>query len=198
VTEALIRCPWCDKFDQYRRYHDEEWGVPVKDDKVHFEFMTLESAQAGLSWDTVLKKREGYRAAFADFAVAKVAAFTEADCEHILSTGNVVRNRLKVFAAVSNARLFLDVQKEYGSYSAFIWSFVGHKPVQNQYRERGEVPATTAQSDALSVALKKRGFKFVGSTICYAHMQATGLFNDHLLGCHRYQEVKALGAQFSI
>ena len=183
------RCSWCLKFDQYIRYHDEEWGLPVHNDRVHFEFLILEGAQAGLSWSTILKKREGYRKAFADFEPDKVARFTAARIEKILTDPGVVRNRLKVTAAVNNARQFLKVQKEFGSFDRYIWSFVDGKPIVNRWKSLGEIPATSAQSDALSKDLIKRGFKFVGSTVIYAHMQACGLVNDHLVDCWRYREV---------
>lgn len=185
-----IRCAWCLKFDQYIQYHDEEWGVPVHDDQTHFEFLILEGAQAGLSWSTILKKREGYREAFANFDPEKVARFTEARLEKILLDPGIVRNRLKVFAAVNNAKRFLEVQKEFGSFDAYIWGFVKNKPIVNKWKSLKEIPATTKESDALSKDLIKRGFKFVGSTVMYAHMQACGLINDHLVDCFRYKQVK--------
>lgn len=185
-----VRCAWCLKFDQYIKYHDEEWGVPVHDDLTHFEFLILEGAQAGLSWSTILKKREGYREAFANFDPQKVARFTEAKLEKILLNPAIIRNRLKVFAAVNNAKRFLEVQKEFGSFDTYIWSFIGNKPLVNKRKTLSEVPATTKESDALSQDLVKRGFKFVGSTVIYAHMQACGLVNDHLVDCFRYKEVK--------
>lgn len=184
------RCPWCLSFDEYIKYHDEEWGVPVHDDLVHFEFLILEGAQAGLSWSTILKKREGYRKAFAAFDPKKVARFTEARIEKILQDPGIVRNRLKVNAAVNNAKRFLEVQKEFGTFGTYIWSFVGNKPIINKRKTIKEVPATTAESDALSKDLIKRGFKFVGSTVIYAHMQACGLVNDHLIDCWRYKNPK--------
>lgn len=187
-----IRCPWCLGFDQYIRYHDEEWGVPVHDDRIHFEFLILEGAQAGLSWSTILKKREGYRKAFADFDPAKVARFTEARLEKILLDPSIIRNRLKVFAAVNNAKQFLKIQKEFGSFDRYIWQFVGEKPIVNKRNTLKEVPPTTPESDALSKDLIKRGFKFVGSTVIYAHMQACGLVNDHLVDCFRYKETAQL------
>lgn len=180
------RCPWCLKFDQYIRYHDEEWGVPVHDDQTHFEFLILEGAQAGLSWATILQKREGYRKAFAGFEAAKVARFTDARLEKILLDPGIVRNRLKVYAARTNAQQFLKVQQEFGSFDKYIWGFVGGKPIVNRPRTLKDVPATTKESDALSKDLIKRGFKFVGSTVMYAHMQACGLVNDHLVSCWRY------------
>ncbi|MEJ1236958.1 DNA-3-methyladenine glycosylase I [Chryseolinea sp. T2] len=184
-----IRCSWCLKFDEYIDYHDKEWGVPVHDDQVHFEFLILEGAQAGLSWSTILKKREGYRKAFAGFDAKKVSRFTEERVEKILQDPGIVRNRLKVNAAVNNAKRFLEVQKEFGSFDKYIWSFVGGKPKVNAWKELGNVPPTSAESDALSKDLIKRGFKFVGSTVIYAHMQACGLINDHLVDCWRYEAV---------
>ena len=184
-----VRCPWCLGFEQYVEYHDNEWGVPVYDDRVHFEFLILEGAQAGLSWSTILKKREGYRKAFADFDPVKVSKFTEARLEKILLDPGIVRNKLKVYAAVNNAKRFLEVQKEFGSFSDYIWGFVGGKPVVNKRKSLSEVPATTKESDALSKDLIKRGFKFVGSTVMYAHMQACGLVNDHLVDCWKYKKV---------
>jgi len=188
--KELVRCPWCLGFDQYITYHDEEWGVPVHDDKIHFEFLILEGAQAGLSWSTILKKREGYRKNFADFDPNKVARFSDKKLEKILLDPSIVRNRLKVFAAVTNAKQFLKVQEEFGSFDKYIWGFVGGKPIVNKRKTMKEVPATTPESDALSKDLIKRGFKFVGSTVIYAHMQACGLVNDHLVECHRYKTVK--------
>ncbi len=187
-----IRCSWCLGFDQYIRYHDEEWGVPVHDDRIHFEFLILEGAQAGLSWSMILKKREGYRKAFADFDPAKVARFTDARLEKILLDPGIVRNRLKVYAAVNNAKQFLKIQKEFGSFDRYIWQFVGRKPIVNKRKSLKEVPATTPESDALSKDLIKRGFKFVGSTVIYAHMQACGLVNDHVVDCFRFKETKKL------
>ncbi len=185
----VFRCPWCLGFNDYIRYHDEEWGVPVHDDKKHFEFLILEGAQAGLSWATILKKREGYRKNFADFDPIKVSRFTEKKIEKILQDPGIIRNRLKVFAAVNNAKRFLEVQKEFGSFDKYIWSFVNNKPIINKLKNYKLAPATTKESDALSKDLIKRGFKFVGSTVIYAHMQACGLVNDHLMDCFRYKEV---------
>ncbi len=186
------RCPWCLGFDQYIQYHDEEWGVPVHDDRVHFEFLILEGAQAGLSWSTILKKREGYRKAFADFDPVKVARFAPQRIEKILLDPGIVRNKLKVHAAVNNAKRFLEVQKEFGTFDRYIWSFVGGKPIVYRRTGMGDIPATTPESDALSKDLLKRGFKFVGSTIIYAHMQACGLVNDHRIDCFRYKETYKL------
>lgn len=184
------RCDWAEgQFDEYIRYHDEEWGVPVHDDQTHFEFLILEGAQAGLSWSTVLKKREGYRKAFANFDVKEVAKFDENKIHELLQFEGIIRNQLKVRSAVNNAQRFIEVQKEFGSFDKYIWSFVGGKPIINQWKTMKEVPPTSKESDALSKDLKKRGFKFVGSTIIYAHMQACGLVNDHLVDCFRYKEV---------
>lgn len=181
------RCEWSgDVHEAYLAYHDEEWGVPVHDDCKQFEFLILEGAQAGLSWWTVLNKRVGYRRAFADFDPEKVARFSAKRVERLLENPGIIRNRLKVNAAVTNARAFLDVQAEFGSFDAYIWRFVEGRPVQNRWRRMTDVPATTTTSDALSKDLKQRGFKFVGSTIVYAHMQATGMVNDHLTSCFRH------------
>jgi DNA-3-methyladenine glycosylase I len=171
------------------RYHDTEWGVPAHSDQKHFEFLILEGAQAGLSWSTILNKREGYRRNFADFDPVKVARFTPAKIEKILTDPGIVRNRQKVASAVNNARHFLDLVEELGSFDAFIWDFVGGKPIVNRWKHTKQIPATTKESDALSKALKQRGFSFVGSTVMYAHMQATGLVNDHLVDCFRYKQV---------
>lgn len=184
-----VRCSWCLKTENYIEYHDREWGLPVHDDRKHFEFLILEGAQAGLSWLTILNKREGYRKAFADFDPVKVARFTEARCEKILLDPGIVRNRLKVYGAVNNAKRFLQVQKEFGSFDQYIWSFVGGKPIVNQWKTLGQIAPTTKESDALSKDLVKRGFKFVGSTVMYSHMQACGLVNDHVVDCFRYREV---------
>ncbi len=189
TEDNKTRCGWCLKFDEYVRYHDEEWGMPVHNDQVHFEFLILEGAQAGLSWSTILKKRAGYRKAFADFDPAKVARFTPARIEKILKDPSIVRNRLKVLAAVNNANRFLEIQKEFRSFDDYIWRFVDGKPIINRRKSLKDIPATSPQSDALSKDLIKRGFKFVGSAIIYAHMQACGLVNDHLLDCWRYREV---------
>lgn len=187
------RCSWCENtFDQYVRYHDEEWGVPVYDDHKQFEFLVLESAQAGLSWSTILKKREGYRNAFANFKADKVARFDETKIQQLISNPQIVRNELKIRSAVNNARQFLDIQKEFGSFSEYIWSFVDGKPIQNHWKNMSQVPSKTKISDHLSKDLKKRGFKFVGSITIYAHMQATGMVNDHLVSCFKHQEVQNL------
>ena len=189
------RCDWAaGTSPEYVDYHDREWGVPAWDDRTQFEFLILEGAQAGLSWSTILRKREGYRRAFADFDPEKVARFTARRVEKILGNPNVVRNRLKVNAAVVNARTFLEVQEEFDGFCNYIWRFVDGRPKQNRFRRQGDVPATSAESDALSKDMKKRGFKFVGSTIVYAHMQATGMVNDHLTSCFRHRECAALAA----
>lgn len=189
MEDKKIRCGWCLKFDQYIEYHDQEWGLPVHDDRIHFEFLILEGAQAGLSWSTILKKREGYRKAFAGFDPTKVARFTQARVERILTDPGIIRNRLKVSSTVNNAKRFLEVQKEFGSFDKYIWGFVNGKPIINRHKTLADVPATTPESDALSKDLIRRGFKFVGSTVMYAHMQACGLVNDHLVDCWRYREV---------
>ena len=193
------RCAWSEGVNaDYIRYHDREWGVPVKDDRTQFEFLLLEGAQAGLSWSTILAKREGYRKNFADFDPVKVARFTKKRIEKILTDPSVVRNRLKVESAVTNAQAFLAVQNEFGSFSKYIWGFVDGKPKQNRFRRDRDVPATSPESDSLSKDLKKRGFRFVGSTIIYAHMQATGLVNDHVAGCFRYGVCANKGKRFKI
>lgn len=185
------RCAWSQGVsDAYIRYHDTEWGVPVYRDRKHFEFLVLEGAQAGLSWSTILHRREGYRKAFADFDPVKVARFTPKKIESLLKNPGIIRNRLKVISTVSNAKAFLAVQKEFGSFNKYAWSFVGGRPIINKRRTMKDLPATTAESDAWSKDLKKRGFKFVGSTIIYAHMQAVGMVNDHVLDCFRYKQVK--------
>ena len=186
----LTRCEWAaDTFDEYIAYHDEEWGVPVHDDRTHFEFLILEGAQAGLSWSTILKKRDGYRNAFSGFDPAAVAEYDESRIEELLQNPEIVRNRLKVKSAVQNARHFLEIQDEFGSFDRYIWQFVDHKPIINHWKSLSEVPAKTELSDQISKDLKKRGFNFVGSTIIYAHMQACGLVNDHTVDCFRHSEV---------
>jgi DNA-3-methyladenine glycosylase I len=189
----ITRCEWAEGVSlEYIEYHDREWGVPVHDDRVQFEFLILEGAQAGLSWSTILNKRDGYRKAFVDFDVQKVARFTERRVEKLLTNPAIVRNRLKVQSAITNAKAFIKVQEEFGSFSDYIWGFVDGKPIQNRFRKDSEIPATSPESDALSKDLKKRGFKFVGSTIVYAHMQATGLVNDHVTGCFRHKPCAAM------
>lgn len=189
MPRSLKRCPWSEGVSPaYLQYHDEEWGVPVHDDRKQFEFLILEGAQAGLSWSTILHRRAGYRRAFADFDPVQVARFTPARIEKLLLDRGIIRNRLKVTATVSNARAFLDLQAECGSFDRYIWNFVDGQPVRNRWRSQAEVPATSAVSDVLSKDMKKRGFRFVGSTILYAHLQATGLINDHLVSCFRHAE----------
>lgn len=178
-----IRCNWCEKDDLYRNYHDNEWGNPVYDDETIFEFLVLETFQAGLSWYTILAKREGFRNAFANFDVQKVAQFTEKQMEALQENASIIRNKLKIKATVTNAQAFIKVQEEFGSFSKYIWEFVGGKPIDNKPKTLKDVPATTEISDKLSKDLKKRGFKFVGSTVVYAHMQATGMVNDHVEDC---------------
>ena len=185
MTETVSRCPWpATELDI--AYHDSEWGVPVHDDRILFEFLTLEGAQAGLSWSTILKKRENYRRAFAGFDPAKVARFSPEKVERLMLDPGIVRNRLKIESTVSNARAFLRVQKEFNSFDAYIWQFVGGRQKQNARRSMRDIPSSTPESDAMSKDLKKRGFRFVGTTICYAFMQATGMVNDHLVTCFRY------------
>ena len=188
----LIRCPWAMKSEQEIRYHDEEWGVPCRDDLGQFEFVTLEAAQAGLSWAVILNKREGYRRAFAGFDPVKVAEFTPADVERLVADAGIVRNRLKIEAAINNARRFLEVAARHGSFANYLWDFVDGQPVCNAWTELGQIPATTPLSDKVSKDLKKKGFKFMGSTVVYAHLQATGLVNDHLVSCFCYEEVRKL------
>ena len=188
MSKSITRCRWAEGVSlDYIRYHDEEWGVPVHDDQTQFEFLILEGAQAGLSWSTILNKRAGYKKLFADFDPEKVARFTKKRVERLLLDPAIVRNRLKVESTVSNARAFLKIQEEFGGFSDYIWGFVDGRPIQNNFRKDGDVPATSPESDALSKDLKKRGFRFVGSTIIYAHMQATGLVNDHVTGCFRHK-----------
>lgn len=187
-----MRCPWCGDDPLYVAYHDLEWGVPLHDDTALFELLTLEGAQAGLSWLTVLRKREGYRRAFAGFDPHRVARFTAADVERLLGDPGIVRHRGKIEATIGNARALLALQKEYGSFDAWLWRFVDGRPLQNRHAALSDCPASTPLSDSLSKALKKHGFKFVGSTICYAFMQAAGLVNDHLAGCPRHAEVARL------
>ena len=193
MAKKITRCKWAEGVSlNYIEYHDNEWGVPIFDDRVQFEFLILEGAQAGLSWSTVLNKRDGYRKAFAAFDPEKVARFTVKRVEKLLQDPGIVRNRLKVQSATTNAKAFLEVTKEFGSFSEYIWEFVGGKPIQNNFIEDSDIPATSPESDALSKDLKKRGFKFVGSTIMYAHMQATGLVNDHVRGCFRHKPCAAM------
>lgn len=190
MTNHLCRCSWVNlSKPDYVAYHDQEWGVPVHDDRKLFEFLVLESAQAGLSWYTILKKREHYRAAFAGFDPARVARFDDQAVESLMQNAGIVRNRRKILAAINNARCFLSIQAEFGSFDAYIWRFVEGEPIVNQFKTLANCPTTTQESDALAKDLRQRGFKFLGSTICYAHMQATGMVNDHLLDCFRRQEI---------
>ncbi|AWX44142.1 DNA-3-methyladenine glycosylase I [Flagellimonas maritima] len=183
------RCGWCEGDSLYEEYHDKEWGVPVKDDDTLFEFLILETFQAGLSWITVLKKRENFRKAFDNFDYAKIAEYDQGKIDELLDDSGIIRNKLKVNATISNARAFMEVQNEFGSFSNYIWGFVNNEPIKNKVVHYKNAPATTSLSDTLSKDLKKRGFKFVGSTVVYAHMQATGMVNDHEISCFRYDKV---------
>jgi DNA-3-methyladenine glycosylase I len=195
---APKRCAWVNEDDALmREYHDGEWGVPVHEDRTHFEFLVLEGAQAGLSWSVVLNKREGYRRAFSQFDPARVARYSPARIERLASDPGIIRNRLKIAAAVRNARAFLTVQQAFGSFDAYCWRFVDGRPRQNRWKSSRDVPATTGESDAFSRDLKQRGFSFVGSTVIYAHMQAVGMVNDHLVGCYRHRDVRRLGMRRS-
>ena len=185
----MPRCPWA-TIEPNITYHDQEWGVPVHDDRLLFEFLILEGAQAGLSWTTILKKRENYRKAFDGFRPQKIAQYGRGDVQRLLGDPGIVRNRLKIAAAIENAKAFLTVRKEFGTFDSYLWSFVGNKPIQNRWRKMTNVPARTAESDTMSRDLQRRGFKFVGPTICYAWMQATGMVNDHLVTCPRHTEVR--------
>jgi len=191
MNKKVVRCSWASLNELQAAYHDTEWGVPVHDDRRFFEFLILEGAQAGLAWDTILKKREGYCEAFSNFDPAKVARFNAAKVEKLLTNPNIVRNRLKVESAVLNAKAFLTVQEEFGSFDQYIWQFVDGKPIVNRWSQMSGIPPSTSHSDAISKDLKRRGFKFVGTTICYAFMQATGMVNDHLTSCFRYRELAA-------
>jgi DNA-3-methyladenine glycosylase I len=186
--KTMLRCPWATSGPAIA-YHDEEWGVPVHDDRMLFEFLILEGAQAGLSWMTILKKRENYRKAFDGFRAEKIADYDAGKVKRLLNDEGIVRNRLKIAATIQNAKAFLAVRKEFGDFDAYLWGFVGGKPIQNRWRTMGDVPARTVESDAMSHDLLRRGFKFVGSTICYALMQATGMVNDHLVTCPRHFEL---------
>jgi DNA-3-methyladenine glycosylase I len=188
----MTRCEWAGEDPLYIAYHDEEWGVPVHDDRKLFEFLILEGAQAGLSWITILRRRENYRAAFDQFDPEKVARYNESRIAELLENSGIIRNRLKIRSAVQNAQAFLKVQEEFGSFDKYIWEFVDHQPIVNHWKEMSEIPAFTSLSEQISKDLKKRGFNFVGPTIVYAHMQATGMVNDHTTDCFRYQEVKGL------
>lgn len=185
----VTRCPWGSTDETLIRYHDEEWGAPIHDDLRHFEFLVLESAQAGLNWLTILKKREGYRRAYRGFDPKRVARFSAKDVERLVNEPGIVRNRAKIASSISNARRFLEVQREFGSFDAYFWKWTGGRPVVNRWRELAEIPASTELSDAISKDLKARGFTFVGSTILYAHLQAVGVVNDHLVSCFRWREL---------
>ncbi len=190
MPKNITRCPWLDLTKpDYIKYHDEEWGAPVHDDRIIFEFLTLEGAQAGLSWYTVLRKREAYRKAFSEFDPAKVARYGKRQLKSLLNNPGIIRNLQKIEAAINNAMRFLEVQQEFGSFDAYIWRFVGGKPIVHKLRKLKDYPAMSPESDALSMDLKQRGFKFVGSTICYAHMQATGMINDHVVDCFRRRQI---------
>jgi DNA-3-methyladenine glycosylase I len=191
--DVITRCAWAGSDPLYQAYHDREWGVPVHDDRLLFEFLTLEGAQAGLSWITILRKRVAYRVAFAGFDPQAVARFDEKKVAELLANPGIVRNRLKVESTITNARAFLTVQEEFGSFAAYQWGFVDGRPVRNAWRSMTEVPASTKASDAMSRDLKRRGFRFVGTTICYAHMQAVGMVNDHTVDCFRWQELRENG-----
>ncbi len=182
-SKTIIRCPWCEGNDVMRKYHDEEWGTPLYDDKNLFEFLVLDAFQAGLTWNIILQKRENFRKAFANFDVKKVAKFGDNEVQKLLANEGIVRNRLKVAATITNAQNYIAVQKEFGSFSKYIWQFTDGKPIVNNWKTQKEFPASTPQSDAMSKDLKKRGFKFCGTTICYAFMQAAGMVNDHLVDC---------------
>jgi len=191
--QPTVRCPWCGDDPLYVDYHDREWGVPVRDDRTLFEFLTLEGAQAGLSWLTILRKREAYRRAFAGFDPVEIASWGDEAVARLMADPGIVRNRLKIEAAIGNARAFLDVQRAFGSFADYIWGFVDGRPIQGSWRSIADLPATTPLAETISRDLKRRGFRFVGPTIVYAHMQATGMVNDHLVGCFRHREVAALG-----
>jgi len=192
ASKTKRRCEWGTVSQLYIDYHDNEWGVPIHDDRTLFEFLILEGAQAGLSWETVLKKRENYRKAFSNFDPVKVSRYSDKKVEALMGNKGIIRNRLKITSAINNANRFIEIQKEFGSFDTYIWQFVNGKPITNRFKSIQEIPATTKESDAMSKDLKKRGFKFVGPTICYAHMQATGMVNDHIVGCFRYKEIKVL------
>lgn len=184
------RCNWTKDDVLMNDYHDNEWGIPIYDDKKHFEFIVLDTFQAGLSWKTILHRREGFRKAFADFDVVKVSKFSEKQLEKLMTNESIIRNRLKVYGTVKNAKAFIEVQKEFGSFNDYIWTFVNNKPIVNEWKTLSELPANSKESDAMSKALKKRGFTFVGTTICYAYMQAAGMVNDHITTCFRHKEVQ--------
>lgn len=187
------RCSWCSGYADYEKYHDQEWGVPLHDDQKLFEFLMLETFQAGLSWLTILRKRENFRSAFDCFDVSRIANYKVNKIEKLMTDKGIVRNRLKILAAITNAQAYIKIQKKFGSFDKYIWGFVDNKPIQNRFTQLSEIPTKTALSDLISNSLKQHGFKFVGSTTVYAHMQATGMVNDHLMGCFRYKEIESLG-----
>ena len=189
MTDTLTRCAWSCRTEEERVYHDLEWGVPLHDDQKLFEFIVLEGAQAGLSWATILKRREGYRVAFDGFVVETVANYSEDKVRELMENPGIIRNRLKIESAIGNARAFISIQQEFGSFDAYMWRFVNGKPIQNTWRDYSEAPPQTKESEAMSKDLKKRGFRFVGPTICYAHMQAVGMVNDHAVDCFRWREL---------
>jgi len=190
MADILVRCSWCGEDSLYQHYHDHEWAVPCRDDKKLFEFLILEAAQAGLSWITILRKRDNYRHAFADFEAEKVAVFTESDIRRLMQDRGIVRNRLKIESAISNARCYLKIQAEVGSFSDYLWGFVEGQAIINRWVSEGDIPASTELSDRISNAMKRRGFKFFGSTICYAYLQAMGLVNDHIVSCFRHADCR--------
>ena len=189
----MIRCPWCTNNENMQKYHDEEWGSPVHEEKKHFEFLVLESMQAGLSWMTILNKRENFRKAFSGFNPLKIVKYNEDNISQLLNNPGIIRNRRKIEAVINNAAHFLEVQKEFKSFDQYIWGFVYNKPIHNNWKKEGDIPVTTSLSDTISKDMKKRGFKFVGSTTIYAHIQAIGLVNDHLVSCFRYNQLKQYG-----
>jgi DNA-3-methyladenine glycosylase I len=191
----MNRCEWANKNEFERSYHDHEWGVALHDDRSLFEFLVLEGAQAGLSWSIILRKREGYRKAFDHFDARKISQYSEADVSRLLANPEIIRNRLKIHAIVTNARAFLQVQEQLGSFDHYIWKFVHGRPIQNSWEKMTDIPSSSPESEAMSKDLQKRGFKFVGTTICYAFMQAVGMVNDHVVGCFRYEEIKNRGEQ---
>ncbi len=186
----MKRCEWASKSELERSYHDKEWGVPVHDDRKLFEFLILEGAQAGLSWSTILRKREGYRKAFDNFDARKISRYSNADVSRLLANPEIIRNKLKIEATIANARAFLKVQEEFGSFDRYIWQFVNGSPIQNSWKKMADIPSSSVESEAMSKDLRKRGFKFVGTTICYAFMQAVGMVNDHVVDCFRYKELR--------
>jgi DNA-3-methyladenine glycosylase I len=189
----MKRCEWANKNEIEQSYHDNEWGVAIHDDRSLFEFLVLEGAQAGLSWSTILRKREGYRKAFDNFDVRKISQYSKADISRLLADPDIIRNRLKINAAVTNAQAFLKVREQFGSFDNYIWQFVNGRPIQNSWKKMTEIPSSSPESESMSKDLRKRGFKFVGTTICYAFMQAVGMVNDHVVDCFRYEELKSVG-----